>query len=115
MSIETIVTTHHTLNGLSHPTINQQYSFIGGGIPYYINAPTPVVSTEVSGDMSVNGDIKIKVKSVMEMIQTINDRLFILNPDPKKLEKYEALKKAYDHYKLMEKIAFSDDLTENKK
>ena len=38
------------------------------------------------------------------MIETIEKRLAILTPDPKKLEKYEALQKAYDHYKLMEKL-----------
>jgi hypothetical protein len=34
----------------------------------------------------------------------MEERLAILVPDPAKLEKFEALKKAYDHYKLMEKL-----------
>jgi hypothetical protein len=34
----------------------------------------------------------------------MEERLAILVPDPAKLEKFEALKKAYEHYKLMEKL-----------
>ena len=34
----------------------------------------------------------------------MEERLAILVPDPVKMEKFEALKKAYDHYKLMEKL-----------
>jgi hypothetical protein len=42
-------------------------------------------------------------------MEKIEDRLAILaEPDPMKLEKFAALKKAYDHYKLMEKIIGDD-------
>ena len=39
---------------------------------------------------------------VKERLKTIEDRLAILVPDPEKLEKWEALKEAYDHYKSLE-------------
>ena len=42
------------------------------------------------------------------MLESIEDRLAILQPDPAKLEKFAALKKAYDHYKLMEKLIGDD-------
>jgi hypothetical protein len=62
-------------------------------------------SLHVEGDASFEGDIKIKGKSLGKILETIEDRLAILqDPDPKKLEKFQALKKAYDHYKLMEKL-----------
>lgn len=59
----------------------------------------------VSGDATFDGDIKWKGRSLGKLLESIEDRLAILtNPDPEKLEKFAALKKAYDHYKLMEKL-----------
>lgn len=59
----------------------------------------------VSGDATFDGDIKWKGRSLGTLLQSIEDRLAILTtPDPAKLEKFAALKKAYDHYKLMEKL-----------
>ena len=64
---------------------------------------------DVKGDATFDGDIKWKGRSLGKLLETIEDRLAILTPDPAKLEKYEALKKAYDHYKLMEKLIGDDD------
>lgn len=62
-------------------------------------------SLEVSGDAKFEGDIKWKGRSLGNLLQSIEDRLAVLaEPDPAKLEKFAALKKAYDHYKLMEKL-----------
>jgi len=62
-------------------------------------------SLDVSGDANFEGDIKWKGRSLGNLLQSIEDRLAILaDPDPVKLEKFAALKKAYDHYKLMEKL-----------
>jgi hypothetical protein len=59
----------------------------------------------VTSDAEFEGDIKWKGRSLGNLIQGIEDRLAILaDPDPAKLEKFAALKKAYDHYKLMEKL-----------
>jgi hypothetical protein len=41
---------------------------------------------------------------VSKRLAIIEERLTILVPDPEKLEKYEALKRAYDDYKLLEKL-----------
>jgi hypothetical protein len=65
-------------------------------------------SLQVTGDAEFNGDIKWKGRSLGKMLEGIEDRLAILQPDPAKLEKYAALKKAYDHYKLMEKLIGED-------
>ena len=35
-------------------------------------------------------------------MHSINERLLLISPDLEKLEKYAALKNAYDHYKLIE-------------
>lgn len=59
----------------------------------------------VKSDAEFEGDIKWKGRSLGKLLETIEDRLAILqDPDPAKLEKYAALKKAYEHYKLMEKL-----------
>lgn len=42
--------------------------------------------------------------SVEERLSTIEDRLAILRPDPEKLEKWEALREAYEHYKSLEAL-----------
>lgn len=72
------------------------------------SSATPGMSLDVNGDANFEGDIKWKGRSLTNMIETIEKRLAILTPDPKKLEKYEALQKAYDHYKLMEKLCHDD-------
>jgi hypothetical protein len=62
-------------------------------------------SMQVKGDAEFDGDIKWKGRSLGSFLESIEDRLAILQePDPKKLEKHAALKKAYDHYKLLEKL-----------
>ena len=45
----------------------------------------------------------------------MEQRLSILVPDPEKLEKFEALKKAYEHYKTMEALCFPNDKEEKEK
>lgn len=65
---------------------------------------TTTPGLHVTSDAEFDGDIKWKGRSLGKMLETIEDRLAILQPDPAKLEKYAALKKAYEHYKLMEKL-----------
>ena len=57
-----------------------------------------------SGDANFEGDVKIKGVSIAKTLEDINKRLAILVPDPAKLEHFAALKKAYDHYKLLEAL-----------
>jgi hypothetical protein len=62
-------------------------------------------SIHVTGDAEFEGNVTVKGRDLVKLFETIEDRLAIVsNPDPKKLEKFKALKKAYDHYKLMEKL-----------
>lgn len=50
-------------------------------------------------------DVVIGGKKLSNILTVIQQRLFILDdPSPNKLEKYAALKKAYEHYKLLEKL-----------
>ena len=67
-------------------------------------------------DISVpeEGDIKIGDRSLKTFMDTVEKRLSILQPDPKKLKKFEALQKAYEHYKHLERLCEIDDEDEDK-
>lgn len=82
--------------------------------PYTINTAGLGIGTTnpgltVNGDATFDGDIKWKGRSLGKLLEKIEDRLAILSePDPEKLEKFAALKKAYEHYKLIEKLIGDD-------
>lgn len=68
-----------------------------------------VPTLKVNGNAEFDADIKIKGRSLEKMLEKIEDRLAIISdPDPAKLEKFKALKKAYDHYKTLEKLIGPD-------
>lgn len=69
-------------------------------------------SLEVTGDANFKGDIKWKGRSLSEFLRSIEDRLAILVPDPDKLERFEALKKSYHHYKTLEALCVLPDKEE---
>lgn len=79
---------------------------------YFINSTSsPIITTtqntpglKVQADAEFEGDIIWKGRNLGEFLEKIESRLAILQPIPEKLEKYEALKKAYDNYKLIEKL-----------
>jgi hypothetical protein len=64
--------------------------------------------------MAAGTDIKVDGKSLKEFMSKMEQRLSILVPDPAKLEKFEALKKAYEHYKTMESLCFDEPKEEDK-
>jgi hypothetical protein len=69
----------------------------------------PSTGLSVKGDADFEGDIKWKGRSLGKLMEKIEDRLAILQePDPEKLEKFAALKKAYDHYKTLERLIGDD-------
>jgi len=43
-------------------------------------------------------------KHLQEQLDSINERLAILQPNPEHLEKYDALREAYEHYKTLERL-----------
>jgi hypothetical protein len=67
-------------------------------------APNTVHINNTGIEMADGTDITIDGKSLKNFMDKMEERLAILVPDPAKLEKFEALKKAYEHYKLMEKL-----------
>ena len=79
----------------------------GTGSNYTWGPTTTTPSVNITGtgiDMAAGTDITVGGKSLKEFMTKMEERLAILIPDPAKLEKFEALKKAYEHYKLMESL-----------
>lgn len=77
------------------------YSATGTATNYTITgtvAPSPQVFHVDAEDIQV-GDWSLK-----QELDKINERLAILRPDPDLLEKYEALRNAYEHYKTLEAL-----------
>lgn len=64
-----------------------------------IAGANPTISTEKN---SINLD------ELADMIKIMRDRFLILAPVFEQHEKYEALKKAYDHYKMIEALMLED-------
>jgi hypothetical protein len=74
-----------------------------------ITASSTVPAMSVKGDLEVEGALTVNGRDLSKLMEKIEDRLAILaEPKPDKLEKFAALKKAYDHYKLMEKLIGND-------
>lgn len=76
------------------------YTYTSNGTGSWNTITNP--SLTCTGDAYFDGDVKIKGVSIAKALEDIQKRLAILVPDPAKLEHFEALKKAYDHYKVLE-------------
>jgi len=88
------------------PGTSGQYLYSGVTGPSWghvgIGSSTP--SIKVTGDAEFDGDVKIKGSNISKVLEDIQNRLAILVPNPEKLEHFESLKKAYDHYKTLEAL-----------
>jgi hypothetical protein len=84
----------------------QFYTSTGTGHNNWNNVTTSstVNITGAGIDMAAGTDITVGGKSLKEFMNKMEERLAILVPNPAKLEQFEALKKAYEHYKLMESL-----------
>ena len=76
--------------------------------------PNQVHITNTGIDMTKDCDITIGGRSMKKILDGIEQRLGILVPDPKKLERYEALKQAYEHYKTLEALCNEEPSQDSK-
>jgi len=76
------------------------------------NSPNTVNISTTGIEMAAGTDITVGGQSLKEFMKKMEQRLAILVPDPAKLEKFEALKKAYEHYKTMESLCFDEPIEE---
>ena len=86
----------------------------GGGVGTYLSSgtsSTPMwVNTTQNATIKVTGNNptiitdknSINLDELAELTKILKERLLVIIPDFEKHEKYAALKKAYDHYKLIE-------------
>lgn len=58
---------------------------------------------QVNGDANFEGDIKLKGKSLSEILDNIEQRLAILHPNPELEDKWEKLKELGEEYRRLEK------------
>lgn len=96
--------------GASYNSSNTQWATSTNGYTFtnVTTAPNTVHINNNGIDMAAGADIKIDGKSLKEFMTKMEQRLAILVPDPAKLEKFQALKKAYEHYKTMESLCFDE-------
>ena len=104
----TITSGSTTTNPHASPYV---YTTNGTSTPFYTAAGTnwstigPNSGLHVKADAEFEGDIKWKGRSLGKLLEKIEDRLAILQePDAERLEKFAALKKAYDHYKTLDRL-----------
>lgn len=90
-------------------TVPSSYTVASGGT-YSTSAWTSLSNNgtqpnlTVTGNAEIEGNLKVAGRDIAKSLEAIEKRLAILVPDPEKLEHFEALKKAYEHYKLLEAL-----------
>ena len=77
--------------------------------PTVVTVGSSPPSLKVSGDADIDGSLRVGGVDLTHLLGKIQDRLAILVPDPDRLEKYEALRQAYDHYKTLEALCVKSD------
>jgi len=103
----TTITTNNT------GTAFNQSAVVGGAGTYLSSGTTgPMWTTTTTQNANVritgnNPTIhtdknSINLDEVADLVKILKERLLVIIPDFEKHEKYAALKKAYDHYKLIE-------------
>jgi hypothetical protein len=91
-----------------------------GGLAYnYTNYTFNTAAMGASGHtggihIPEGSDITIGERSLLKTLDKIEQRLSILVPDPKKLERYEALKQAYEHYQTLEALCSEEPQQDSK-
>jgi hypothetical protein len=106
--------TYGNMSGISGLTANSVLTTNGTGTLSWANtgATTYTVaadpnlkgaSLQVNGDAEFKGDVKVKGKSLSELIENIEKRLAILHPNEALEEKWEKLKTLGEQYREMEK------------
>jgi hypothetical protein len=86
----------------------------GGGVGTYLSSGTSgpmwTTTTTQNANVRITGNNptittdknSINLDEVADLVKILKERLLVIIPDFEKHEKYAALKKAYDHYKLIE-------------
>lgn len=93
--------------GASSWTTASPYVYTTNGTATATNGTSSAI--KIQGDAEIAGDLKVKGVNISDVLAKIQDRLAILVPDPERLEKYEALRQAYEHYKILEALCVEEN------
>ena len=88
---------------------NYTFSTSGwNGVTGFSSSNPTVVAGNKGIEITNGADITINGKSLSNFMDRVESRLGILQPKPELLEKFEALKQAYEHYKTLEALCTGD-------
>jgi hypothetical protein len=76
---------------------------LGGGLTWQDYTYTTNTPFKVNGDAQIDGDLKVKGKSLIEAIDRIEERLAILHPNKDLEERWDELKELGKRYRELEK------------
>lgn len=99
MSMSGITTDTITIGPLTTGTSSSVYTITSD----WNNMGGTSNSLDVKGDANFEGDVKIQGKSLVDTLQSIEERLAILRPNPDLEEKWERLKTLGNMYRELEK------------
>ena len=92
-----------SLNGSMTTTVSGAFGPIGQSSLNWGSLASPVhPSMRVSGDAEFDGDVKIKGKSLSELIERIEARLGVIHPNNELEERWEELRQLSVRYKELE-------------
>jgi hypothetical protein len=97
-------------------TIPSSWNMGSGGTVYNTGTvgsiglnPIWTTTTPAPPGLVVDGDIKWNGRSLGNLLEKIEDRLAILiEPTPERLERFTALREAYDAYKMLDTLCGDD-------
>jgi len=92
-----------SLNGSMTTTVSGAFGPVGQSSLNWGSLASPVhPSIRVSGDAEFDGDVKIKGKSLSELIERIEARLGVIHPNNELEERWEELRQLSVRYKELE-------------
>jgi len=97
----------HSIGPISYAFTNMAWN---GSSSNHVNI-TNQGALQVHGDAEFGGRVMINGQELAQSLAKIQQRLSILVPDPKLLEKYDALRQAYEHYKTLEALCLDETNT----
>jgi hypothetical protein len=103
-----------------HPWTMQPVVTTSTSIPYTTGAISVANYSNSTGVLTSTGNISANEVildgiPLSKTLRDIQDRLAIITPDLEKLEKYSALKAAYEHYKMLEALIGDDNMSKGNK
>jgi hypothetical protein len=97
--------------------LDLDYPYTGGAVgaaqPYVIGGSGWPGTLNITDTYNLSSnDIMVGDTSLRDWMKTVNDRLSILQPNPRLLEKFTALQQAYEHYRTLEALLHGQDQDE---